>query len=68
MMNMYSKNVIVSMFNDYGYNLTYQDEHYDYGLEPTLDLWLKNIKNVDKKDKTPHIRTCLLYTSPSPRD
>ena len=57
MMNMYSKNVIVSMFNDYGYNLTYQDEHYDYGLEPTLDLWLKNLKNVDKKDKTPHIRT-----------
>lgn len=57
MMNMYSKNVIISMFNDYGFNLIYQDEHYDYGLEPTLDLWLNNLKNIDKKDKTPHIRT-----------
>tara|TARA_R100000773_G_C4213648_1_gene112659 strand:- start:179 stop:940 length:762 start_codon:yes stop_codon:yes gene_type:complete len=57
MMNMYGKNIIISMFNDYGFNLTYEDEHYDYGLEPTLDLWLSNLKNIDKKDKTPHIRT-----------
>ena len=57
MMNMYKKDIIISMFKDYGFNLTFEDEHYSYGLEPTLDLWLNNLKLLDKNEKTPHIRT-----------
>ena len=56
-MNIYRKEELVSLMEQLDFKLTHQEEHYDYALEPTLDLWLKNLKNVDKKDKTPHIRT-----------
>ena len=54
-MNIYSKNELVSIFNDYDYKLTYFEEHYDYALEPTLDLWLHNLDKIDRIEKTKHI-------------
>jgi len=55
LMNIYNKNELVSIFNDYDYKLTYFEEHYDYALEPTLDLWLHNLDKIDRIEKTKHI-------------
>ena len=44
------------------FHLTHQEEHYNYALEPTLDLWYNNIKKLTKEEKTKHIRTLEVST------
>ena len=54
-MNIYSKDELVSIFDELDYKLTFFEEHYDYALEPTLDLWLHNLDKIDRIEKTKHI-------------
>ena len=56
-MNIHHKDVIIKKLRDLDYDLVHQAEHYDYALEPTLDLWYNNIKKLSKEDKTKHIKT-----------
>lgn len=55
LMNIYSKDELVSIFDELDYKLTFFEEHYDYALEPTLDLWLHNLDKIDRIEKTKHI-------------
>ena len=43
------------MFEKHGYKMTYCEDHYEDGLEPTVNYWLENLSKVERKDKTPHI-------------
>ena len=56
-MNIHHKDIIIKQLRDLDYDLVHQAEHYDYALEPTLDLWYNNIKKLSKEDKTKHIKT-----------
>ena len=56
-MNIHHKDTIVELLKDLNFKLIHEAEHYDYALEPTLDLWYNNIKQLSKKDKTKHIKT-----------
>ena len=56
-MNIYRKEELVSLMEQLDFKLTHQEEHYDYALEPTLDLWYTNISKLTRKEKTEHIRT-----------
>ena len=42
--------------------------HKSFKLKYTFDISKKLAKNISKKFNTIDISTCLLYTSPSPRD
>ena len=55
LMNIYSKKELTSSFKELDFKLTYFEEHYDYALEPTLDLWLHNLSKIDRIEKTKHI-------------
>ena len=54
-MNIYNKNELTSTFKELDFKLSYFEEHYDYALEPTLDLWLHNLSKIDRIEKTKHI-------------
>ena len=56
-MNINRKDELVSLMEQLDFQLTHQEEHYDYALEPTLDLWYNNIKKLSKEEKTGHIKT-----------
>ena len=56
-MNIYRKEELISLMEQFNFKLVYQEEHYDYALEPTLDLWYNNINKLSKKEKTHHINT-----------
>ena len=56
-MNIYRKEELVSLMEQLDFKLAHQEEHYDYALEPTLDLWYNNISKLTKEEKTKHIRT-----------
>ena len=56
-MNLNRKDELVSLMKQLDFQLTHQEEHYDYALEPTLDLWYNNIKKLSKEEKTGHIKT-----------
>ena len=56
-MSIYRKDELVSLMKQLDFKLTHQEEHYDYALEPTLDLWYTNISKLSKEEKTKHIRT-----------
>ena len=56
-MNIHHKDVLINLLRNLDYKLVHQAEHYDYALEPTLDLWYNNIKKLSKEDKTEHIKT-----------
>ena len=43
-------------------DLTHEEEHYHYALEPTLSLWYNNINKLSSEEKTNHIRTLELST------
>ena len=47
-----------------------QSEESIYNQKALSDLWIlsENLKKLDVVDKITNISTCLLYTSPSPRD
>ena len=44
-MNIYRKEELISLMEQFGFKLSFEEEHYDYALEPTLDLWYNNINN-----------------------
>ena len=56
-MNIYRKEELISLMEQFNFKLVYQEEHYDYALEPTLDYWLSNLSKLSKEKKTSHIRT-----------
>ena len=55
LMTIYYKEEFLSMFEKHGYKMTYCEDHYEDGLEPTVNYWLENLSKVERKDKTPHI-------------
>jgi len=57
LMNIYRKEELISLMEHFNFKLVYQEEHYDYALEPTLDYWLSNLSKLSKEKKTSHIRT-----------
>ena len=61
-MNIYRKEELISLMEQFNFKLVYQEEHYDYALEPTLDLWYNNINKLSKKEKTYHINILELST------
>lgn len=61
-MNIYRKEELISLMEQFNFKLVYQEEHYDYALEPTLDLWYNNINKLSKKEKTHHINILELST------
>ena len=62
LMNIYRKEELISLMEQFNFKLVYQEEHYDYALEPTLDLWYNNINKLSKKEKTHHINILELST------
>ena len=55
LMTIYYKEEFLSMFEKHGYKMTHCEDHYEDGLEPTVNYWLENLSKVERKDKTPHI-------------
>ena len=56
LMNIYHIDEISSFFSELDYKLTYEEEHYDYSLEPTVEYWLQNLDKLDSIEKTKHIQ------------
>ncbi len=56
LMNIYHIDEICSFFGELDFKLTYQEEHYDYSLEPTVEFWLQNLDKLDSIEKTKHIQ------------
>ena len=56
LMNIYHTDEICSFFGELDFKLTYQEEHYDYSLEPTVEFWLQNLDKLDSIEKTKHIQ------------
>ena len=54
-MNVYKKDELISLFEKYNFRLTHHEDHYKNALEPTVDLWLNNLKKVNINEKTHHI-------------
>ena len=55
LMTIYHKEKFLSMFEKHGYKMTYCEDHYEDGLEPTVNYWLENLSKLKRKDKTRHI-------------
>ena len=56
LMNIYHLDEICSFFGKLDFKLTYEEEHYDYSLEPTVEYWLQNLEKLDSIEKTKHIQ------------
>tara|TARA_A100001035_G_scaffold103439_1_gene81011 strand:+ start:1457 stop:2188 length:732 start_codon:yes stop_codon:yes gene_type:complete len=56
LMNIYHIDEICSFFGELDFKLTYEEEHYYYSLEPTVEYWLQNLDKVDSIEKTKHIQ------------
>ena len=56
LMNIYHLDEICSFFSELDFKLTYEEEHYDYSLEPTVEYWLQNLEKLDSIEKTKHIQ------------
>ena len=56
LMNIYHIDEICSFFGELDFKLTYEEEHYNYSLEPTVEYWLQNLDKVDSIEKTKHIQ------------
>ena len=56
LMNIYHIDEICSFFGELDFKLTYEEEHYDYSLEPTVEYWLQNLEKLDSIEKTKHIQ------------
>ena len=56
LMNIYHIDEICSFFGELDFKLTYEEEHYDYSLEPTVEYWLQNLDKLDSMEKTKHIQ------------
>ena len=56
LMNIYHLDEICSFFSELDFKLTYEEEHYNYSLEPTVEYWLQNLEKLDSIEKTKHIQ------------
>ena len=56
LMNIYHLDEICSFFSELDFKLTYEEEHYNYSLEPTVEYWLQNLDKLDNIEKTKHIQ------------
>ena len=56
LMNIYHLDESCSFFGKLDFKLTYEEEHYDYSLEPTVEYWLQNLDKLDSIEKTKHIQ------------
>ena len=56
LMNIYHLDEICSFFSKLDFKLTYEEEHYNYSLEPTVEYWLQNLDKLDNIEKTKHIQ------------
>ena len=56
LMNIYHIDEICSFFGELDFKLTYEEEHYYYSLEPTVEYWLQNLDKVDSIERTKHIQ------------
>lgn len=55
LMTIYYKEEFLSMFEKHGYKMTHCEDHYEDGLEPTVNYWLENLSKIEIEEKTPHI-------------
>ena len=56
LMHIYHIDEICSFFGKLDFKLTYEEEHYNYSLEPTVEYWLQNLDKLDSIEKTKHIQ------------
>ena len=56
-MNLYRKDELISLMKQLDFKVTHLEEHYDYALEPTLDLWYNNISKLEREEKTKMTKT-----------
>ena len=56
LMNIYHLDEICSFFGELDFKLTYEEEHYEYSLEPTVEYWLQNLDKLGSIEKTKHIQ------------
>ena len=56
LMNIYHLDEICSFFGELDFKLIYEEEHYDYSLEPTVEYWLQNLDKLGSIEKTKHIQ------------
>ena len=56
LMNIYHIDEICSFFGELDFKLSYEEEHYYYSLEPTVEYWLQNLDKLDSMEKTKHIQ------------
>ena len=56
LMNIYHIDEICSFFGELDFKLTYEEEHYDYSLDSTVEYWLQNLDKLDSMEKTKHIQ------------
>ena len=56
LMNIYHIDEICSFFGELDFKLTYEEEHYNYSLEPTVEYWLQNLDKLDSIERTKHIQ------------
>jgi hypothetical protein len=62
LMNLYETDKFISLFDKFGFDLEFNEEHFHYALEPSVDYWLDNLNIMDDEEKTKHIHT-LEYSS-----
>ena len=55
LMNVRKKDELISLFEKYNFRLTHHEDHYKNSLEPTVDLWLNNLKKINDNEKSHHI-------------
>ena len=56
-MNIFRKDELISLFDKIGFKLTFEEEHYESALNPTLDYWLNNLDKLNSNEKSRHIQT-----------
>ena len=56
LMKIYHLDEICSFFGELDFKLIYEEEHYDYSLEPTVEYWLQNLDKLGSIEKTKHIQ------------
>ena len=54
-MNVDTKDNLILLFKNIGFQLTYFEEHFDHGAKPTAERWLHNLEKIDKIDKKNHL-------------
>ena len=55
LMKIYQKDELISMFERFGFKLTYHKDHFRDSLESSANFWLNNIDKLTPNEKTHHI-------------